>query len=135
MRFFFPNVQKKRATVSITYVCVHIFKDLKCLLLILCSRKLTYVVLGLVSMQFLCFLLGAVVSPTPNSSMQYLATKCVDEKGGEDEDAWFYPRGGKGKCNPIQVCPTTLFLCVGTIFRQMGGSGFARNLRVLEIFP
>jgi len=73
-----------------------------CIIENMSSRKLTYVVLGLVSMQFLCFLLGAVVSPTPNSSMQYLATKCVDEKGGEDEDAWFYPRGGKGKCNPIQ---------------------------------
>ena len=66
------------------------------------SRKLTYVVLGLVTLQFLCFLIGAVVSPTPNSSMQYLATKCVDLKGGQDEDAWFYPRG-KGNFPHIRL--------------------------------
>jgi len=72
-----------------------------CIIENMSSRKLTYVVLGLVTLQFLCFLIGAVVSPTPNSSMQYLATKCVDVNGGSDEEAWFYPRG-KGSCNAIQ---------------------------------
>ena len=34
------------------------------------GRKLMYVVSGLIVLQILCFLIGAIVSPTPNSSMQ-----------------------------------------------------------------
>ena len=41
------------------------------------SRKLGYVLAGASSFLLLCFLLGALVSPMPNTSMQYLATKCV----------------------------------------------------------
>ncbi len=47
------------------------------------TRKLTYVVVVLMSMQLACFLIGALVSPTPNSSMQYLATNCIDPSGGQ----------------------------------------------------
>jgi hypothetical protein len=64
------------------------------------SRKLGYV-LGLLStVLIICFLTGALVSPTPNASMQYLATKCVDKTAGKDSKAWFYPRG-KGSCQRI----------------------------------
>ena len=41
-----------------------------CIIENMSGRKLTYVVSGLLVMQILCFLLGAIVSPTPNSSMQ-----------------------------------------------------------------
>ena len=48
---------------------------------IMSSRKLTYLVVLLVLLQIGCFFLGAIVSPIPNGSMQYLATKCIDPKG------------------------------------------------------
>jgi len=53
------------------------------------GRKLMYVVSGLIVLQILCFLLGAIVSPTPNSSMQLLAQKCYDKDGGKNKDKWF----------------------------------------------
>lgn len=64
------------------------------------SRKLSYVLAFLSSILVFCFLLGALVSPSPNSSMQYLATKCVDPSAGKDPDMWFWPRG-KGACKRI----------------------------------
>ena len=39
------------------------------------SRKLGYVLAGASVILLLCFLLGALVSPTQTASMQYLATK------------------------------------------------------------
>ena len=65
------------------------------------SRKLGYVLAGASGFLLLCFLLGALVSPTPNASMQYLATKCVDKSGGVDRKSWFWPRG-KGSCQRIE---------------------------------
>ena len=47
------------------------------------TRKLTYVLVVLLSMQVACFLIGAIISPMPNSSMQYLATNCIDVNGGK----------------------------------------------------
>jgi hypothetical protein len=47
------------------------------------SRKLTYVLVVLLTMQVACFLIGAIISPMPNSSMQYLATNCIDPSGGK----------------------------------------------------
>ena len=65
------------------------------------TRKLGYVLAGLSACLFSCFLIGALVSPTPNSSMSVLASKCIDFSGGKDEDAWFYPRGKEGACRKI----------------------------------
>ena len=39
------------------------------------SRKLGYILAGASVILLLCFLLGALVSPTQTASMQYLATK------------------------------------------------------------
>ena len=47
------------------------------------SRKLTYVLILLVVLQIFSFLLGAVVSPKPNGTMQYTGTKCI----AKDSDA------------------------------------------------
>jgi len=71
-----------------------------CIIENMSSRKLTYVVCGLLALQVGCFLLGAIVSPNPNASMQFLAAKCVDLDGGTT-DAWFYQRG-EGACDKIQ---------------------------------
>ena len=43
-----------------------------CIIENMSGRKLTYVVGGLAVMQISCFLLGAIVSPSPNSSMQVI---------------------------------------------------------------
>lgn len=42
------------------------------------SRKLTYLVCALIAVQLFTFFLGAFVSPSPNSSSQITATKCID---------------------------------------------------------
>eukprot|EP00094_Tigriopus_californicus_P009351 TCALIF_09017-PA protein Name:"Similar to wls Protein wntless (Drosophila sechellia)" AED:0.06 eAED:0.06 QI:0/0/0/1/0.66/0.5/4/0/572 len=47
---------------------------------IMSTRKLTYLVGILFLAQVATFFLGAVISPTPNSSLQVLATKCIDPK-------------------------------------------------------
>ena len=66
------------------------------------SRKLSYLVLILATGQILCFFLGALISPSPNTSMTLTATKCVDEKADINGDEWFYPRGDQeGKCKRI----------------------------------
>jgi len=69
------------------------------------TRKLTYVVATLLTMQMLCFLIGALVSPTPNSSMQYIATKCIDKSRGQDRKV------GKNQvvCTKILVTLTISF--------------------------
>ncbi|XP_040576781.1 protein wntless [Lepeophtheirus salmonis] len=59
------------------------------------GRKVGLVVGSLILCEIVCFLLGAVVSPRPNSSDNILATKCIDYKG--DRKAWFYSRG-PGQC-------------------------------------
>lgn len=68
---------------------------------VMSSRKLTYLVLLMLAAQLTSFLLGAIVAPNPNSSMQLLATKCVDPKANMESDEWFYPRG-EGKCKSIE---------------------------------
>ncbi len=65
------------------------------------NRKLGYVLATLSTILVFCFLIGALVSPSPNTSMQYLATKCVDKSGGKNKDVWFYSRG-KGACQRIE---------------------------------
>ena len=49
----------------------------------------------------ICFAIGGLVSPTPNATMQYLATKCIDNSGGQDEKSWFWSRGD-GACERIE---------------------------------
>ena len=68
---------------------------------VMSSRKLTYLVLLMLAAQLTSFLLGAIVAPNPNSSMQLLATKCVDPKANMESEEWFYPRG-TGKCQSIE---------------------------------
>ena len=64
------------------------------------TRKLSYVC-GSACVALLFFsILTAIYSPSPNASMQYLATKCVDKSGGKDTKSWFWPRG-KGSCQKI----------------------------------
>ena len=52
------------------------------------SRKLGYILTGASILLLAGFLIGGLVSPTPNASMQYLATKCIDEKAGQDTEKW-----------------------------------------------
>jgi len=65
------------------------------------SRKLGYILTGASILLLAGFLIGGLVSPTPNASMQYLATKCIDEKAGQDTEKWFWTRG-KGACKRIE---------------------------------
>ncbi len=67
---------------------------------IMSSRKLTYLVCGLLAVQSVCFLLGGVVSPPPNTSTQVLGTKCVDRDADIHGDRWFYSHG-EGRCDSI----------------------------------
>ena len=52
------------------------------------SRKLGYILTAASILLLLSFLVGGLISPTPNASMQYLATKCIDESAGENTDNW-----------------------------------------------
>ena len=66
------------------------------------SRKLGYILAAALISLIICGILGGVVSPTPNATMQYLATKCIDKSAGQGEnDPWFWPRG-KGACQSIE---------------------------------
>ena len=64
------------------------------------GRKLGYILGGATLMLILCGLIGGIVSPAPNSSMQFLASKCVDKSAGKDGKKWYWPRG-KGACTKI----------------------------------
>ena len=65
------------------------------------SRKLGYILAGACIVLLGSFLIGGIGSPTPNASMQYLATKCIDDSAGQDTDKWFWSRG-KGACKKIE---------------------------------
>lgn len=65
------------------------------------GRKLGMVGSLLVLCQILCFLVGAIFSPAPNNSDQYLATKCYNPDGARETSTWFIPRG-KEKCRVIE---------------------------------
>ena len=52
------------------------------------SRKLGYILTAASILLLLSFLVGGLISPTPNASMQYLATKCIDESAGQNTDKW-----------------------------------------------
>ncbi|XP_018896110.1 protein wntless [Bemisia tabaci] len=65
----------------------------------LSGRKLFVLVSILLIGQFICFLIGGLIAPTPSSADTILATKCHD--AGNNSDKWFYVRG-KGKCNTIE---------------------------------
>ena len=45
------------------------------------TRKLCYFMGALVFLELLTILLGGVISPKPNNSMEFTATKCIDQKG------------------------------------------------------
>ena len=64
------------------------------------SRKLGYILAFAMVSLITCFAIGGLISPTPNATMQYLATKCIDNSGGMDADTWFWTRG-KGACERI----------------------------------
>ena len=65
------------------------------------SRKLGYFLAVAMIVLFSSFLIGGLVSPTTYASMQYLATKCIDDSAGQDTDKWFWSRG-KGACKKIE---------------------------------
>ena len=64
------------------------------------GRKLSYILGVAAFLLILCGLIPGLVSPAPNSSMQYLASKCVDKSGGQDNKKWYWPRG-KGACTKL----------------------------------
>ena len=52
------------------------------------SRKLGYVLTVASILLLISFLIGGLISPSPNTSMQYLATKCIDESAGQNTEKW-----------------------------------------------
>jgi len=65
------------------------------------GRKLAMIGSALLLCQILCFMVGAVISPAPNTSNQHLATKCYNPKGAKEKTAWFVPHGKKS-CRRIE---------------------------------
>lgn len=65
------------------------------------GRKLAGIGSVLFLCQIVCFLVGAILSPAPNNSDQFLARKCLNPDGARETQKWFMPRG-KDKCQDIQ---------------------------------
>uniref|UniRef100_A0AAF5RW19 Protein wntless n=1 Tax=Wuchereria bancrofti TaxID=6293 RepID=A0AAF5RW19_WUCBA len=65
----------------------------------LSNRKLCYILLSLFAALIIFFILGALCSPQPSSSMEFIMVKCKDIEGGRNPDRWFYLR--PSNCDPI----------------------------------
>ncbi|MCP9261478.1 Protein wntless [Dirofilaria immitis] len=65
----------------------------------LSNRKLCYILMSLFAALIMFFVLGAVCSPQPSSSMEFIMVKCKDIEGGRNPNKWFYLR--PSNCDPI----------------------------------
>lgn len=58
----------------------------------LSNRKLFYILSLLFGTLVVFFLLGAICSPQPSTSMEFIMLKCRDREGGRNSSNWFYIR-------------------------------------------
>ncbi|VDK86325.1 unnamed protein product [Litomosoides sigmodontis] len=65
----------------------------------LSNRKLCYILLSLFAALIIFFVVGAICSPQPSSSMEFIMVKCRDTEGGRNPSRWFHLR--PSNCDPI----------------------------------
>lgn len=67
----------------------------------LSGRKISVLVAVLLILQVICFLIGGLIAPRPDTDQMITALPCKDQFGKQnDTSVWYYTRG-KGRCAEI----------------------------------